>query len=240
MPVRTLRLIVLALVAAIAGGAATLIANDSGDPSPRPPSCAPRSEPREREHLRSHGRRRGRARPLRVRRPEPDRNRLTRQRGRRGRRLGPLRARRRSHDAVRLRDRRRHLVTHRAVPDRPEASGRAHLALAARGRNPQAGVECWRRRRARPAPTRRPRIAPVAILDGKGRDITPAKATGNSTDPAGKWFLTLALDDAKLPLPTRSTRPTTTGRPYLRNAGVDADGGPGLRARRRRPARRTL
>ena len=36
MPVRTLRLIVLALVAAIAGGAATLIANDSGDPFAAP------------------------------------------------------------------------------------------------------------------------------------------------------------------------------------------------------------
>ena len=45
------------------------------------------------------------------------------------------------------------------------------------------------------------RIAPVAILDGSGRDVTPAKASWKLDRSAGEWFLALDLDDAKLPLP---------------------------------------
>ena len=45
------------------------------------------------------------------------------------------------------------------------------------------------------------RIAPVAILDGNGRDVTPAKASWKLDRSGGEWFLALDLDDAKLPLP---------------------------------------
>ena len=45
------------------------------------------------------------------------------------------------------------------------------------------------------------RIAPVAILDGKGRNVTPAKASWKLDRSGGEWFLALDLDDAKLPLP---------------------------------------
>ena len=45
------------------------------------------------------------------------------------------------------------------------------------------------------------RIAPVAILDGSGRDVTPAKASWKLDRSGGEWFLALDLDDAKLPLP---------------------------------------
>ena len=45
------------------------------------------------------------------------------------------------------------------------------------------------------------RIAPVAILDGAGRDVTPAKASWKLDRSGRDWFLALELDDAKLPLP---------------------------------------
>ena len=45
------------------------------------------------------------------------------------------------------------------------------------------------------------RIPPVAILDGAGRDVTPAKASWKLDRSGGEWFLALDLDDAKLPLP---------------------------------------
>ena len=45
------------------------------------------------------------------------------------------------------------------------------------------------------------RIAPVAILDGRGREVKPEKLRWGLDRSSGTWFLTLALDDARLPLP---------------------------------------
>ena len=45
------------------------------------------------------------------------------------------------------------------------------------------------------------RIAPVAVLDGNGRNVTPAKVSWKLDRSGGEWFLALDLDDAKLPLP---------------------------------------
>ncbi len=44
-------------------------------------------------------------------------------------------------------------------------------------------------------------IEPVRILDGAGDDVTPTDARWAVTETAGRWYLELALDDAKLPLP---------------------------------------
>ena len=45
------------------------------------------------------------------------------------------------------------------------------------------------------------RVAPVAILDGRGRDVTPPDLRWGLDRSSGDWHLTLALDDSKLPLP---------------------------------------
>jgi hypothetical protein len=45
------------------------------------------------------------------------------------------------------------------------------------------------------------RVAAVAILDGRGRDVTPRGLRWGLARSAGDWFLTLRLDDSKLPLP---------------------------------------
>jgi len=44
-------------------------------------------------------------------------------------------------------------------------------------------------------------IPPVSILDAKGRDVTPKGAGWGLEVSGGKQYLTLTLDDAKLPLP---------------------------------------
>src|SRR5207237_1294089 len=44
-------------------------------------------------------------------------------------------------------------------------------------------------------------IAPVAILDAGGRDVTPADARWSLHRAASGWSLELALDDSALPLP---------------------------------------
>ncbi|HEY7795387.1 MAG TPA: hypothetical protein VIA10_15390, partial [Gaiellaceae bacterium] len=45
------------------------------------------------------------------------------------------------------------------------------------------------------------RMPPPAILDLRGRDVTPDGLRWGLTRSAGSWLLTLKLDDAKLPLP---------------------------------------
>ena len=44
-------------------------------------------------------------------------------------------------------------------------------------------------------------IEPVRILDELGKDVTPDGARWSVAESGGGWFLELALDDAKLPLP---------------------------------------
>ncbi|MHB1243941.1 MAG: hypothetical protein ACYC1P_11185, partial [Gaiellaceae bacterium] len=44
-------------------------------------------------------------------------------------------------------------------------------------------------------------IEPVRILDALGADVTPAGARWSVAASGGRWFLELALDDARLPLP---------------------------------------
>ena len=44
-------------------------------------------------------------------------------------------------------------------------------------------------------------IEPVRILDELGKDVTPDDARWSVAESGGRWFLELALDDAKLPLP---------------------------------------
>jgi len=45
------------------------------------------------------------------------------------------------------------------------------------------------------------RIAPAAILDAAGKDVTPAGTRWSLERAASGWNLTLRLDDAKLPVP---------------------------------------
>ncbi|MEP6811698.1 MAG: hypothetical protein ABI990_01780, partial [Actinomycetota bacterium] len=60
-------------------------------------------------------------------------------------------------------------------------------------------------------------IDPVQILDGHGKRVTPAGLSWGLDHPRGQWWLTLHLDDSKLPLPytidpvsTYSTSATAT------------------------------